>query len=264
MRRSYKQGLALTAAAGLLLAGCGDDQAQDATETPASEQPADAPTSGEELDEQALEDLTGGTEGLEDPNEDIEDGVYRGNGVVLPVPEGWSLNQQAFAQGIVAAVSEDQTQQMTAQVVDTAAMEASGQDMDLDSLIDGVREQIPQEPEVDEDVDLAGADRAHRLTYLDLPAPQEGAPSSSATIVIAEGGDGLVGEFAFSATTDTYDDEVAALLVAEAGFDPDSEPPEPAQPQQQPAPQDGAEGETGGTDGGTDEATTEEQPSPQG
>lgn len=266
MRHSYKRGLALTAVAGMLLAGCGDDQAQEAADTPSpDEQTGTDQTEGEQLDEEALEDLMGGTEGMEDPNEDVEDGVYRGNGVVLPVPEGWSLNPQAFAQGVVAAVSEDQTQQMTAQAVDTEAMEAAGQEMGLDSLVDGVREQIQQQPEVDEDVELAGADRAHQLTYLDLPAQQEGSPSSSATIVIAEDGSGLIGEFAFSATADSYDEEIASLLVEQAGFDPNSEPPAPPQPQQPPVPQEGGQdGGTGGTEDGADEATTEEEPSPQG
>lgn len=261
MRRSHIRGLALTAAAALLLAGCGNDQAQQADETSApdestaTDQPEGGQTDGEQPDADALEDLMGGTEGMEDPNEDVEDGLYRGVGVVLPVPEGWTLNQQAFAQGVVAAVSEDQTQQLTARAVDTAAMEASGQDMALDSLVAGVKDSVEQEPEVDEEVELEGADRAHRLTYLDIPGPQEGAPSSSATIVVAEGGDGLVGEFVFSATTDSYDDAVTSQLLDQAGFDPNSEPPAPPQPQQQPAPQDGGQG--GGATDGTEDATDE-------
>lgn len=269
MRRSHKRGLALTAVAAMFLAGCGTDQGQEADETStpdessATDQPETGATDGEQPDADALEDLMGGTEGMEDPNEDVEDGVYRGVGVVLPVPEGWSLNQQAFAQGVVAAASEDQTQQLTARAVDTAAMEAAGQDMALDSLVAGVKESVEQEPEVDEEVELAGADRAHRLTYLDIPGPQEGAPSSSATIVVAEGGDGLVGEFVFSATTDSYDEDVTSQLLEQAGFDPNSEPPAPPQPQQQPAPQDGATEGTDGT-GGTENATTDEESTPEG
>lgn len=267
MRRSYNRGLALIAVAGMLLAGCGDDQAQEAADTASPEAQAGTEQTGTEPPgpEQP------GTEAMEDPNDDVEDGVYRGNGVVLPVPEGWSLNQQAFAQGIVAAVSEDQTQQMTAQAVDTEAMQAAGQDMGLDSLVDGVRQQIQQEPEVDEDVDLSGAERAHQLTYLELPAQQEGGQTSSATIVIAEDGNGLVGEFAFSATADSYDEEVAKLLVEQAGFDPDSEPPALPQPPQQPAPQDDGStegtdgsGEAGSTEDGADKATTEEETSSEG
>ncbi len=259
MRRSFTRGLALTAVAGMLLAGCGDDQAQDPAETPTS---TDTPT-GDATDAPAADGA--GTEALEDPNEDIEDGVYRGNGVILPVPEGWTLNQQAFAQGIVAAVSEDGSQQMTAQAVQTAEIEAQGQAMDLESLVDGIREQIEQEATIDEDAEVAGADRAHRLTFLDLPARQEGGSESSATIVIAET-DELVGEFAYSATTDSYDEEVASLLVEQAGFDPDSEPPaipQPPQPQQQPAPEGDTEGATT-EDTTTDEATQEQETSTEG
>lgn len=259
MRRSFTRGFALTAVAGMLLAGCGDDQAPDTAETPTS---TDAAT-GEATDAPTAQGAP--TEALEDPNDDVEDGVYRGNGVILPVPEGWELNQQAFAQGIVAAVSEDGSQQMTAQAVQTAEIEAQGQDMDLESLLDGIRQQIEQEATIDEDADVTGADRAHRLTFLDLPARQEGGSESSATIVIAET-DELVGEFAYSATTETYDEEIASLLVEEAGFDPDSEPPaipQPPQPQQQPAPEGDTEGATG-DDTGTDEPTEEQETSTEG
>lgn len=238
MRRSYKQGLALTAVAGMLLAGCGDGQSDDeAQEAPAqtegTSQPDTETTEGSEPDEKAPGDPTGSGQAMEDPNEDVEDGVYRGNGVVLPVPDGWSMDPTAISQGVVAAVSEDGTQQMTARAVETEDTEAAGQAMDLDSLVDSVREQVGQDAEVDEGVELDGAERAHRLTYLDLPAQQEGGPDSSATIVIAEG-DGLVGEFALSAPTENYDKDAASLLVEQAGFDPNSEPP--ALPQQ-PAPQ---------------------------
>lgn len=237
MRQSHRRGLiALTAVAGLLLAGCGD-----------SEQAAqEDPTAGETGTEEGAEDPTGAA-APDDPNQDVEDGVYRGNGVLLPVPDGFTLNQQAFAQGIVAAVSEGGTQQMTAQAVDAAQLEGSGQELDLQTLVDGVRQQIDQEPEVDEEVELANAQAAHRLTYLEMPAQQEGAPPSSATILIAESGDGIVGEFAFSAAAEDYDQETAELLLAEAGFDPESEPPEVPQ-QQAPAPQQGQTGEPQGTE----------------
>jgi hypothetical protein len=58
-----------------------------------------------------------------------------------------------------------------------------------------------------------GAERAHRLTYTDLPAQQEGAPESSATMILAEDGNGLVGSFAFSAAADQYDSSFEDLLL---------------------------------------------------
>lgn len=242
MRIDARRALALTAAAGLFLAACGEDdaadQAQDGQAT--DEAPEQGGEDGDpELDEQDIEDLMGNAEDMEDPTEDVEDGVYRGNGVVLPVPEGWSLDPAALQQGIVAAVSEDGLQQMTAQAIDaTAAEAAGGEPLELDSLVESVREQIDGDPETDEEVELTGAERAHRFTVLDLPSPQEGQPGGSTTILIAEDGGDLVGEFVYSAGADDYDGAFADELVDEAGFDPDSEVPQaPAGPQPQPAPQ---------------------------
>lgn len=213
--------IATAAVASLLLAGC-DDAGPD-------EQAAPPPTEDQGAGEQDLgDDLPDGS--LNDPNEDVEDGVYRGNGVVLPVPEGWSLDSTAFAQGVVAAVSEDGLQSMTAQAIETGQAEEAGTELDLDTLLDGVRGQLQQEAEVDEDIELSGAERAHRLTYLELPPQQEGAPEVSVTVVLAEDGEGLVGEFTFSAAADRYDDDTVDLLLAQAGFDPDTEPAAPAPP----------------------------------
>ena len=228
MRRRFPRAAVMAAAAVLALAACGDD---------ADEQAAQEGEDVEDLDEDALDDLLGDQEDMDDPNEDVEDGIYRGNGVILPVPDGWSLDPMAFQQGLVAAVSEDGNQQLTAQAIDITEAEEMGQPMDLDTLLDGVREQVGEDAEVDEEIELEGAERAHRLTYTDLPAQQEGAPASSATLVLAEDGNGLIGEFAFSAAVDDYDEAVESLLLGEAGFDPDSEPPEPMMQQPPPAPE---------------------------
>ncbi len=235
MRRSFRQGLALTAVAGLLAAGCGD--AQDAGEPGSDEQAtSDAPSEDGSQDPDLDADDGGqapadGT-GVADPNDDIEDGVYRGNGVALPVPDGWSIDPAAFQQGVVAATPADGAQQLTAQAIDTTQAGTGAERLDIETLLDGVRQQIQQDPETDEQVEVDGADSAQRLTYLQLPAQQEGQPETSATIVIAETGD-LVGEFVYSAAGDDYDEAIADVLVDEAGFDPDSEPtplPQPAQP----------------------------------
>jgi hypothetical protein len=219
MRPGSRRVLALTAVAGLVLVGCG------------AEQEADAPAPTDQASDIAEGDRT---DAPEDPNDDIEDGRYRGNGVVLPVPEGWSLDPMAFSQGLVAAVSGDGTQQMTAQAIDTEQAQAAGQPMELDVLLDGIRQQIGQDADVDEEIRVDGAERAHQLTYLELPPQQEGAPEVSVTLVLAEDGQGLVGEFVYSAATESYDSDTASLLVADAGFDPDSEPP--AMPPPPPAP----------------------------
>lgn len=258
MRNSFRRGIVLTAAIGVVLAGCGDAQegddgaadeqaASDASEgdetdgDEAESEDAEAGdgADGEELDEEALEDLMAEQEDLPDPNEDVQDGVYRGNGVVLPVPEGWSIDAAAFQQGVVAAVPEDGAQQLTAQAIDAAQAEAAGAEpLEFDTLLDGVREQVDQDAEMDEEVELAGADRAHRLTYLDLPGQQEGQPDSGVTIVLAEGPEQLIGEFVYSAGSEDYDESIASQLVDQAGFDPDSELPAPA-PAPAPAPDEG-------------------------
>lgn len=233
MRTGFTRSAALAAAAALVLAACGDggdEQAGDEEEASEAEETEDA-----------AEDPSGDEPAMEDPNDDVEDGIYAGNGIILPVPDGWSIDPAAFQQGLIAAMSEDGTQQLTAQAIDTEQAEEMGQPMDLETLLDGVREQVDQEAEVDEEVELANAERAHRLTYTDLPGQQEGAPESSATLVLAEDGNGLVGEFAFSAQADQYDASLVDLLLDNAGFDPDSEPPEPMM--QQPPPSEGQGGE---------------------
>lgn len=231
----------------MVLAGCGDgDAAQDDAASDDVAQSDEGAEGGEGQPEQPEQP------DLPDPAENIEDGVYSGNGVLLPVPDGWAIDPGALQQGVVAALDEGGEQQLTAQAIDAEALAASGQELDLDTLVDGLRQQVPQEPEVDEEVELAGAARAHRLTYTDLPGQQEGGEESSATIVVAEDGEGLFGEFAFTATADAYEPEVADLLLAEAGFDPDSEPlpPPPPQPQQPPAPEGGDQSGAGGGGGG--------------
>lgn len=232
MRSSWRRGLAIAAVGALALAGCGQDGSNDQATTEdgqgaAPDEPA--PDGG------GTEEAPGGAEQeLPDPNDDVEDGVYRGNGVVLPVPEGWALDPAAFAQGLVAAVSEDGSQQLSAQAIDTEAAEAAGQELDIDLLLDNVRQM--GDPEVDEEVELEGAERAHQVTLVDMPGQQEGAPESSATIVLAEDGSGLLAEFVVGAQSDSYDEELESLLLDTAGFDPDSQPPEPVAP---PAPEGG-------------------------
>jgi len=246
VRTSWRRGLVLTAAIGLFLAGCGDGEqpveegagdGRTSTDASEGEDPSGDAADEEELDEEALEDLLAEQEDLPDPNEDVEDGIYRGNGVVLPVPEGWSIDPGALAQGVVAAFPEDGAQQLTARAVDPEQAEGGGDEpIELESLVDGVRQQIGQDADTDEEIELAGADRAYRLTYLDLPGQQEGQPDAGLTLVVAESA-GLLGEFVYSAGSADYDEQIASLLVDEAGFDPDSEVPAPVPaPAPEPAP----------------------------
>lgn len=215
MRHRSRRLSSFLAVAALALAGCtqADPAADDA--------PADA-------DEALVGDADAGDAAAAgDPNDDVVDGVYRGLGVVLPVPAGWALDQGAFLQGVAAAVSDDQDAQLTARAVDINDVTADGVPVDLDSVLEGLRTQVGATPDVDEAITLAGATRAHRLTYLDLPALQDGVPDSSATIVLAEDARGLLGEFVLAASSDIYDEDLEAEFLATAGFDPDSSPPAP-------------------------------------
>jgi hypothetical protein len=258
VRTSWRRVLVLTAAIGLFAAGCGTEQPQEAgagdeqtsTESSEDEEPSGEATGEEDLDEEALEDLLADQQELPDPNDDVEDGVYRGNGVVLPVPEGWSIDPGALLQGVVAAIPEDGAQQLTARAVDTDQAEAGGAEpIVFDSLVASVRQQVEQDAETDEEIEVVGADRGHRLTYLDLPGQQEGQPDAGITLVLAESAGRLLGEFVYSAASADYDDQIASRLVEEAGFDPDSEVPAPVQT---PAPAPAPEGE--GAEPGTDDA----------
>lgn len=250
---SWRKGLALTAAIGLFAVGCSDGQTPaepSSDEQAASDAPSEEGSEDPDLDQDDSGATSSSGADVDDPNDDIEDGVYRGNGVALPVPEGWSIDAAAFQQGVVAATPEDGAQQLTARAIDTTSAGVQGAGpLDIEALLDGVRQQIDQDPEADEQVDVVGADTAHRLTYLQLPAQQEGQPQTSATIVVAEA-DGLVGEFVYSAASEDYDEATASVLVDEAGFDPDSEPaPLPQAPQ--PSPDEG-DGRTEEPSEGTD------------
>lgn len=224
------------AAIGLFVAGCGDGQAseeQSSDDQAASDAPSDDGSEDPGSDPEGGDDMPDGKAEVVDPNDDIEDGVYRGRGADLPVPDGWSINPVAFQQGVVVATAEDGAQQLTAQAIDTEQAEAAdAEPLDLEALLDGVRQQVDQDAEADEQIDVIGAEQAHRLTYLQLPAQQEGQPKTSATIVIADGGDGLIGEFTYSALAADHDETIASLPVDQPGFDPDSEPaPLPQAPQ---------------------------------
>lgn len=252
MRTTMPRGVALAAVAVLALSACGDDGGDDGDQAaPEEAENGEGSSEGEQ-----------GQQDVEDPNEDVEDGVYRGSGVVLPVPEGWSLNPQVFsAQGALVAEPDSSGQQLSAQAFDKEELEEQrGQPLEFDALLEQLRAE--QEPDVDEEVELAGAERAHRVSFYELESSgqatgpeQEEAPAQSVTLLLAESGDGVIAQFVLTGVpADTYDEDVEELLLAEAGIDPDSEPPELPQMQQPPAPQGGdGQGSGGGQGSAEDE-----------
>lgn len=249
MRSSWKrQALAASAVAGLVLTGCGGNGQDDTASSGQGGQEQTADGSGG----QGSGGQGSGGQNLPDPSENIEDGVYHGNGVALPVPDGWSMSPAALQQGLVAATSEDGSQQLTAQAINAdQAQSGDGGSMGVDTLLENVRGQIDQEPATDQEVELAGAEQAHRLTYREVPAQQGYQGPSSTTILVASGGEGEIAQFTYRASADTYNEDIASQLVEEGGFDPDSQPPEMPQSSQGGSAQGGAQGSGSSSQGGS-------------
>jgi hypothetical protein len=215
--------LALAATAALVAAcGAADD-----------EDPSTQPQDGQEAPQDGADaDPFGDQPELTDPNEQIADGSYRGEGIVLPVPDGWRLDEMAFAQGLVLAMPDDGSQQFFGQAVDTDDLP---EEIDFDELVTANRDQFEVGPTEDEEIELEGAARAHLLRFDELPAQQEGEPTGTLVLVIADDGDGQIAVFNYAAASDDFDEDSADLLLSAAGFDPDSDPSPPA-PMGEPAP----------------------------
>jgi hypothetical protein len=214
------------AAAALLLAACGsnDDEAAAPDETPEQQE---QPESGDPGEDQApAEDPFAG---LPDLQAMVDDGTFRGEGIVLPIPEGWDFDPTAQLQGqVLASEGEEGLQQIAGQAVDVAALP---EPVTFEELLDNNRQQFQEEPEVDEEIEIEGAERAHQLRYDALPAAQEGLPEVSIVLIVAEDGDGRLGSFNYAAATDEFEDATAEQLLTTAGFDPDSEPTPPQLPE---------------------------------
>jgi hypothetical protein len=211
--------LALAATAALV-AACGTTNDDDpAAQAPEEQQAPEEPgAEGESpFEDQQLE--------LDDPNEQVADGSYRGEGIVLPVPEGWRVDEMAFAQGLVLAMPDGGNEQFAGQSVDTAEL---GEDIDFGELVAANRDQFDTGPTEDEEIELEGAAQAHLLRFDDLPPQQEGEPEGTLLLVMADDGDGRIAVFNYAAPSDDYDESNAELLLSSAGFDPDSDPTPPA------------------------------------
>lgn len=216
-------------AAAALVAACGtDDTTDEVTDPPADEQTAPDEGDVPELDADELEDLLGDQEDLDlpDPNDQVEDGVFRGVGITLPAPDGWQLDPMFLAEGTALALDPEGQQTFAGQAVDTAQL-PEGVELDYDLLLEQSREGMGSEPAIDEEVEFNGAERAHLLRFDGLAGQEEGAPDNSLLTVIADDGAGQLAMFNYLAPTDDYDDDAEALLLSQGGFDPDSDPMTP-------------------------------------
>lgn len=229
-RRGAARGVAVAGVL-LLAAACADGTGTD----------PDAPTEEEAVAE--LEELEDGDPGadagtaedpladLEDPNDYVVDGVFAANGVVLPAPDGWDFDELAFASGVALALAPESEEQLAAEAVDPADLP---QEVTFEEVVAANRDTVEQDPVVDEAVELPGARRAVQLRYVDLPSAEdapEGQPAAtSVVLLVAERDDGVLGVFNYAAASADFDEEIADLLLATAGFDPDSDPASPAPP----------------------------------
>jgi hypothetical protein len=228
-RRSAARVLITGVALLLVATGCADDA------DTANDDSADREATGEleqldDTDDPANSDEAGEdpTADLEDPNDYVEDGVFTANGVILPAPEGWSFDELAFASGVALALAPEGEEQIAAEAVDPATLP---EDVTFEEVVEANRDSVDQAPVVDEAIDLPGARRAIQLRYLDLPtsedAPDGQPASTSVVLLVAEREDGVLGVFNYAAASEDFDDQIAELLLATAGFDPDSDPADP-------------------------------------
>ncbi len=243
--RSRTTRITMTAlAAALVLSACADttdsEEAAPDTDAPEIEEgedgedgdlgEGDAGEDGEdgdeELSEEDLEELLGDQGDLPDPNEQVVDGEFRGEGIILPVPDGFELDPTAFMQGLIAAVTPDGERQIAGQAVDADTLPDAP---DLEELVAANSAQFG-EPASDESIDISGAAEARQLRYDTLPAQAEGQPDLTLLLVVADNGDGRLAVFNYVAPVDDYDNEVAEDTLSTVGFDPDSSPQAPAAP----------------------------------
>lgn len=233
MRRPTTTALA---AAALLLAACGtspDGDAEDAADGTTADQEGqeESADGSDEPEDPAAQEPP---EDLPDPNEMVTDGVFRGEGIVLPAPEDWQFDPMALtAQGLVLTSNEEGLQQMAGQAIDVETLPAP---LTFDELVDSNREQFEEEPVLDEDVAIDGAAEARQLRYDALPPQQEGLPETSLVLIVADDGEGRLAVFNYAAAAEEFEDAHAEQLVELAGFDPESEPTPPQLPEAELAP----------------------------
>ena len=230
--------LAACVAAAALLVACGDgaDQPEDAgLETPGPDEQAEGEAAPE----------------AEQP--EIVDGVFAGEGVVLPLGEGWEIDPNALQQGVVVAAptggEEEQLLIAAAAIEQNPLLGFDG--VSYEEALELLRGLGGETPATDEEIDLAGAARAHLVIHEDLEIEGEEETTNQMN-VIAEDDEGSLLLFNYAAITAAYDAELQDRLVAEGGFDPDSEPTIPVMPDPEggePAP--GPDEGEGDTEGGT-------------
>jgi hypothetical protein len=225
-------------AAIVVLAGCADDPST-APEAPTIDAPdpdagdADLRSDGEQPDDEQTGDGPAATEDrmlqLELP--DVEGGVIRAEGVVVPVPDGWTLDETAFSQGVIGispdtgADGEAPSQLLIASGAIGSNPVFGVQGLGYEDILELYGSLLPEGPSIDEDVEVEGSDRARLLRYDEITV-QEGQDPTDEVLLLVDAGDGRVALFNYAAPSDEFDEDVVQLLLDQAGIDPDSEPSE--------------------------------------
>jgi hypothetical protein len=228
-----------------VLAGCAsdpdaaDDQGTEDTAATDDTEPA-ATEEGDALDEDAaLDEALGDLEAVEEPTlEDlgvrVSDDAVRGLGVVLPLPAGWEFDPVPASQGALFASDGGlDPEQLLFAVAGIESDPASGfEGLGLEDALEVVRGSVPMDPDRDEAVSLEGAVAAQLLEYEDVQIGSEtdGGPVSYQVVILAEDAEGMLALFNYVALSGSEDLAVTDQLLAEAGFDPDSEPLSTATP----------------------------------
>lgn len=216
--------LAALAAAALALAACGGGNGgggDDATTAPTG-----APTAAATLSPAPTSTL-------------VEDGVFTGQGILLPIPDGWRLEERTLRTGFVAAFPQGAGSQQLLLAADdvTNNPQVPLQGDNVQALVEAYKQQIPQPADVDESIDFQGAQQAHQLIFRDLPAQQTAAPTpapspstSDQLVIIAGSGDGQFALFNYVASSGSYSEDIAEQVRTQGGLDPESEPSRPPVP----------------------------------
>jgi hypothetical protein len=220
-----------------VLAGCATDP--DTTDGAAA---GDLETTDEVVDDtdaagtdgSALEDVLGDLEPIEEPSlEDlgvsVSDDAVRGLGVVMPLPDGWEFNPEPASQGaLFASDGVVDPEQLLFAVAGIESDPASGfEGLGLEDALGVLRASVPMTPDRDEAVSIEGAVAAQLLEYdeVQIGGEGEGGTASYQVVILAEDADGMLALFNYVALSGSEDAGVTDRLLAEAGFDPDSQPP---------------------------------------
>lgn len=169
---------------------------------------------------------------------ELVDGAVRDLGLIVPIPVGWMVDAQAYADGVV--VSGPQGAPGSATIVAASGVQDNPmlglQGVSFDDAIEALRgTQSNGTLAIDEEISFAGAERAWMLQFTDVVG-QQGMPATDQLVLLAVDADADIALFNYSSVAGEYDAEIEALLLEGGGLDPDSEPVVPQVPDAQPAP----------------------------